>query len=99
MRWQKWSFVIGFNAREGLTLHHLRYDDGGRERSVLYRASLTEMVVPYGDPAPDAGAQERLRRRRVRHGHVRQQPANSAATASASSRTSTPTCATAAASR
>src|SRR5437667_3027053 len=25
VRWQKWSFVIGFNAREGLTLHHLRY--------------------------------------------------------------------------
>src|SRR5262245_34220065 len=41
--WQKWSFVIGFNAREGLTLHHLRYNDGGRDRSVLYRASLTEM--------------------------------------------------------
>ncbi len=52
VRWQKWSFVIGFNAREGLTLHHLRYDDGGRARSVLYRASLTEMVVPYGDPGP-----------------------------------------------
>ena len=51
-RWQNWSFVIGFNAREGLTLHHLRYDDGGRDRSVLYRASLTEMVVPYGDPGP-----------------------------------------------
>ena len=50
--WQKWRFVIGFNAREGLTLHHLRYDDDGRERSVLYRASLTEMVVPYGDPGP-----------------------------------------------
>ena len=50
--WQKWKFVIGFNAREGLTLHHLRYDDEGRERSVLYRASLTEMVVPYGDPSP-----------------------------------------------
>ena len=27
VRWQKWSFVIGFNAREGLTLHHLRYND------------------------------------------------------------------------
>jgi primary-amine oxidase len=51
VRWQKWSFVIGFNAREGLTLHHLRYHDGGRDRSVLYRASLSEMVVPYGDPA------------------------------------------------
>jgi primary-amine oxidase len=52
VRWQKWSFVIGFNAREGLTLHHLRYNDDGRERSVLYRGSLTEMVVPYGDPGP-----------------------------------------------
>lgn len=52
VRWQKWSFVIGFNAREGLTLHHLRYRDDGRDRSILYRASLTEMVVPYGDPGP-----------------------------------------------
>ncbi|MBX9626986.1 MAG: primary-amine oxidase [Gemmataceae bacterium] len=50
VRWQNWSFVIGFNAREGLTLHHLRYADGGKDRSILYRASLTEMVVPYGDP-------------------------------------------------
>ena len=50
--WQNWKFVIGFNAREGLTLHHLRYADGGKDRSVLYRASLTEMVVPYGDPGP-----------------------------------------------
>ncbi len=50
--WQNWKFVIGFNAREGLTLHHIRYADGGRDRSILYRASLTEMVVPYGDPGP-----------------------------------------------
>src|SRR5207244_703460 len=39
--WQNWSFVVGFNAREGLTLHHLRYNDGGKDRSILYRASLT----------------------------------------------------------
>jgi primary-amine oxidase len=52
VRWQNWSFVIGFSAREGLTLHHLRYRDQGKDRSVLYRASLSEMVVPYGDPAP-----------------------------------------------
>jgi primary-amine oxidase len=52
VEWQNWKFVIGFNAREGLTLHHLRYRDGERDRSILYRASLTEMVVPYGDPAP-----------------------------------------------
>jgi primary-amine oxidase len=52
VRWQKWSFVIGFSAREGLTVHNLCYDDRGRKRSVMYRASLSEMVVPYGDPAP-----------------------------------------------
>jgi primary-amine oxidase len=52
MQWQKWQFVIGFNAREGLTIHDLRYNDQGRARPILYRASLTEMVVPYGDPQP-----------------------------------------------
>jgi primary-amine oxidase len=51
VRWQKWSFVIGFNAREGLTINHLTYNDKGRQRPILYRASLSEMVVPYGDPA------------------------------------------------
>jgi primary-amine oxidase len=50
MSWQNWKFIIGFNAREGLTLHDVRYLDQGRLRPVLYRASLTEMVVPYGDP-------------------------------------------------
>jgi primary-amine oxidase len=48
--WQKWDFVIGFNPREGLTLHALSYNDNGEKRSILYRASLSEMVVPYGDP-------------------------------------------------
>src|SRR5579859_6977097 len=33
VRWQNWSFVVGFNAREGLTLHHLRYHDNGKDRS------------------------------------------------------------------
>ena len=52
MSWQNWEFVIGFNAREGLTLHDVRYVDHGRSRPIIYRASLTEMVVPYGDPRP-----------------------------------------------
>ncbi len=34
------------------SLHQVTYDDHGRERSVLHRASVSEMVVPYGDPAP-----------------------------------------------
>jgi primary-amine oxidase len=50
--WQNWSLVVGFNAREGLTIHDVRYNDNGRSRPILYRASLTEMVVPYGDPRP-----------------------------------------------
>ena len=48
--WQKWHFRIGFTPREGLVLHTVGYEDGGRIRSVLYRAALSEMVVPYGDP-------------------------------------------------
>lgn len=52
IRWQKWHLVIGYTPREGLVLHRVRYLDAGRERSILDRASLSEMWVPYGDPAP-----------------------------------------------
>ncbi len=58
---------------EGLVLHEVGYDDDGRIRPILYRASVTEMVVPYGDPGPHARLEERLRRRRVgarRHGQL-----------------------------
>jgi primary-amine oxidase len=50
--WQKWKLRIGFTPREGLVLHQLTYTDKGRDRPVVYRASLAEMVVPYGDKAP-----------------------------------------------
>jgi len=50
--WQKWHFRIGFTPREGLVLHTIGYEDGGRIRPVVYRAALSEMVVPYGDPHP-----------------------------------------------
>lgn len=52
LRWQNWSIRVGFNGREGLVLHQISYDDQGRSRSVIHRASLSEMWVPYGDPAP-----------------------------------------------
>jgi primary-amine oxidase len=48
LTWDRWSLAIGFNAREAITLHDVRYAG----RSVLNRASLVEMVVPYGSPAP-----------------------------------------------
>jgi primary-amine oxidase len=46
LQWQDWSMRIGFDAREGLTLHQISL----HERPVIYRASIPEMVVPYGDP-------------------------------------------------
>ncbi len=52
LRWQRWQLHVGFSAREGLVLHRVGYRDGGRLRPVLHRASLSEMVVPYGDPSP-----------------------------------------------
>jgi primary-amine oxidase len=52
IRWQKWDFRIGFTPREGLVLYQVGYEDQGKLRPILYRASLAEMVVPYGDPRP-----------------------------------------------
>lgn len=52
VRWQKWQFRIGFTPREGLVLYTVGYEDQGRVRPILYRASLSDMVVPYGDPRP-----------------------------------------------
>lgn len=52
VRWEKWRFRWSVNAREGLVLHTVGYEDGGRLRSILYRAAVSEMLVPYGDPDP-----------------------------------------------
>lgn len=42
--WQKWRFRVGFNYREGMTVHDVRYDG----RPLFYRLSVSEMTVPYG---------------------------------------------------
>lgn len=46
LKWRNWSLVVGFNARESLTLHDIRFDG----RPVVHRASIVEMTVPYGSP-------------------------------------------------
>jgi len=53
IRWQKWSMRVGFNYREGLVLHTVGYEDGGRVRPVAHRMSFAEMIVPYRDPSPE----------------------------------------------
>ena len=49
LSWQGWRMRVGFGDREGLILHTVSY--GGR--SIAYRMSFAEMVVPYRDPTPD----------------------------------------------
>ena len=50
VRWQKWQFRVGFHVRDGLIFHGIGYEDQGRLRPIMHRASMAEMVVPYGDP-------------------------------------------------
>ncbi|GFR44735.1 hypothetical protein Agub_g6063 [Astrephomene gubernaculifera] len=50
LHWQRWRLRVGFTGREGLVLHGVGYEEGGRVRPVLHRGSLVEMAVPYGDP-------------------------------------------------
>jgi primary-amine oxidase len=48
LTWQRWSMRVSVHPVEGLVLHQIAYDG----RPICYRASLSEMVVPYGDPGP-----------------------------------------------
>ncbi|MSO96159.1 MAG: primary-amine oxidase [Thermoleophilia bacterium] len=50
--WQKWDLRVGLHPREGLTLHDIGYTDAGERRSLCHRASIAELVIPYGDPNP-----------------------------------------------
>jgi primary-amine oxidase len=59
VQWQKWQFRVAFDPFEGLVLHQVAYCDDAhngadepRVRPILHRASISEMVVPYGDPSP-----------------------------------------------
>lgn len=51
LSWQKWDLRIGWTTREGLVLNTITYTDRDDVRPVLYRASMCEMTVPYGDPS------------------------------------------------
>jgi primary-amine oxidase len=55
LRWQRWSMRVSVEPHEGLVFHTVGYEDHGRIRSILHRASITEMVVPYGHPGPMHG--------------------------------------------
>ena len=56
LAWQRWRMRVGFTPREGLVLYQIAYDDphrdGGTLRPICHRASLGELVVPYGATGP-----------------------------------------------
>jgi primary-amine oxidase len=53
LSWQNWQLRLGFNHREGLVVHQVRFSDAGRLRPVAHRLSFAEMFVPYRDASPD----------------------------------------------
>jgi primary-amine oxidase len=53
LSWQGWSLHVSVDPLEGIVLRDVAYG----ARSVLRRASICEMVVPYGDPSPAHGWQ------------------------------------------
>ena len=50
--WQGWRFRVGFNPREGVGLHQIGFERGGRVRPIIYRLALDEIYVPYALPDP-----------------------------------------------
>ena len=49
--WNNWRLRYGIDNREGLVVYNVRYiQNDGKERKVMYRGSMPEMVVPYGAP-------------------------------------------------
>ena len=52
IEWGNWRFRFALHPREGLVLYTVGYLDHGVVRPILYKASLSDMVVPYGDPGP-----------------------------------------------
>lgn len=51
IEWQNWLLRVGVDPIDGLVLYRVRYRDNERQRTILHRAGLAEMVVPYGDPS------------------------------------------------
>ena len=51
LRWGPWQLRVSLHPVEGLVLHEVTYIEGTRSRPILFRASMSEMVVPYGSTA------------------------------------------------
>ena len=54
LQWQGWDMRYSFNLREGLVMHQIGFHDPQTKvlRPILYRGSVSEMLVPYCDSSP-----------------------------------------------
>jgi primary-amine oxidase len=50
--WDKWKFRARMDPRLGIVVSTVSFDDAGRGRSIMYEGHLSEIFVPYMDPAP-----------------------------------------------
>lgn len=48
--WFKWKFRYSMDPLQGLQIHQVRFNDGEKDRTIIYKMALAEMLVPYGDP-------------------------------------------------
>jgi primary-amine oxidase len=51
VEWGAWRFHVRPDQRVGPIISLVRWVDDGRERKILYEGSLSEIFVPYMDPA------------------------------------------------
>lgn len=51
VRWRQWQLHFGVHPRRGLELWNVSWLQDGSERSILYRASVSEVLSIYGDSA------------------------------------------------
>ncbi len=51
VEWQNWSFHMRTDRRTGLVISLANFNDEGKKRQIAYQMTLSEMYVPYMDPA------------------------------------------------
>ena len=49
--WDRWRLHFGVHPRRGVEIYDVAIVDGNQTRPVLYRAGLSELMTPYGDPS------------------------------------------------
>jgi primary-amine oxidase len=50
--WDNWHFRVRMDPRLGIVVSTVTFRDAGANRSIMYEGHLSEIFVPYMDPAP-----------------------------------------------